>query len=66
MIYTVQFQTLPTEPRDEVTVVDAECIPRVGDSIELDGECLTVLIVFHEVEKQGGVFRAHYPTVRVR
>lgn len=51
MTYTIQFQTLPSEPRPDVLVVKAEVIPRIGESVELDGECFTVLAVFHSAER---------------
>jgi hypothetical protein len=45
--YTVQFQTQPDQTREEVLVVRAECVPRVGEQVELDGESFIVLAVFH-------------------
>lgn len=50
MNYTVQFQTLPNEPRKDVKVCRAHAIPRIGETLDLDDEEFTVIAVFHIAE----------------
>lgn len=50
MNYTVQFQTLPAEPRKDAKVCRAHAIPRIGETLDLDGSEFTVIAVFHSAE----------------